>query len=154
MEVKGEVEIIQRDLRDLVIKRSLVKNLHVLAGRRALRDLIGYPQLGGPGFTPDYIALGTDNTAPDDSQNALVAEFFRKQITRKVPGESGSDTEVLYQLFVATTEANGSGSVTYKESGLMQSASGGTMWARVKFTDFVKSAATSLTVNWKLIIKP
>lgn len=127
----------------------VAENLFVNSGRNALRDLILYPQVVGPGYTPDYIAVGTSSAVELATDTVLGAEVFRKQMTQKRATATGVG---LMQVFIATTEANGSGSLVLTEAGAFDLASAGTMWDRSIFAGVTKSSSVALTVTLTLTI--
>jgi len=131
-----------------VLDRIETSNLVVDNGLNALRDLMMNPYVGGVGASPDYIALGTDGSEVVASQTALVAEAFRKQITRRSP----LNKALIWQMFMAATEGNGGGTVIYKEIGLFEQAivGAGRMWARGPLTSATKTSSVSITVNWQM----
>jgi len=86
-----------------------------------------------------HYALGTDNTAPAAGQTALVAESYRATLTRT----KAFNAQLELTLHLGRTQGNG---VTYKEGGAFNAASGGTMTARVIFSDKAKTSTNTLTV--------
>ena len=52
-----------------------------------------------------YVAVGTDSTAPADTDTALGAEVFRKAMTTNADG--GSDGEGTFTLYLAPADAAG-----------------------------------------------
>lgn len=128
-----------------LIRQIRTRNMIVKSGRNYLRDLLGYPDLeGSTGAVPNYIQLGTSNTAPSDSQTALIAPVFSKIITRRMPEES----KITFQLFVALTEANG---YDLQEAGLLTFSSS-QMWARAIYTSIHKTSSVSIIYNWRISI--
>ena len=138
--------LLDRDLEVLDVIRS--SNLMVKIGRRALRDLVGYPQLTpGVNASPDYIALGDSGSATVDGQTTLGNDVFRKQISRKTAID---DQTVQFQLSVDAGEANGPGTQPLREVGLFNQSSGGTMWARATHMLINKTSAISIVYQWQL----
>ena len=138
-----EIEI--RDAKtDKILDIIRTRNLIVKSGRNRIRDMLGWPQLGSVGYTPDYIQLGTNSTVVADSQTALFAPAFSKQITRKIP----YDSKILYQLYVESTEANGYG---LREAGLNAFSTSG-MIARATYNLINKTSSISIVYNWNITL--
>ena len=123
-------------------------NKMVKSGRIQHRDNLLYPKLTATGYTPEYIAIGTDGTAVADAQETLT-EVFRKAVTRRLTGEASGNPEAIWQLFIDTTEANGN---TLKEAGIFTLGAGGKLWARVVYTGIAKTSASAVTMNWRMPI--
>lgn len=79
-----------------------------------------------------YGAIGSDDSAPSDTDDSLGNEVLRK--ARQDYSESGSESTI--SLFVATTEANGN---DINEVGLFDSSSNGEMKFREVFNSISKS---------------
>lgn len=118
-------------------------NLLVKTGRIKLRDLIGYPSLGGDGFTPAYFALGTSSSAVADSNETLGTEVFRTAFSRRLPD---GDNAIYFRTYVDSTQANGN---TLREAGIFSTQALGTLWTRALFTEIVKTISISVTFSWR-----
>lgn len=131
LKLKGRVEIcLIRDGK--IIEKEIKSNLIVATGRRRVANLIG-----GTNTTYfNYIAIGTGTNEPSDSDTALQNEVKRLQAT-----VSNNDNE---QKFEATFEFGSAESYAITELGLFDSASGGTMLNRLKFTSKNVDVDTSL----------
>lgn len=139
---------------DGLIDVRVAKNRWVLTGRRAARELFLYPPVGGTGHTPGYGGIGTDGTATLDSHTGLLAEVpiiaaGRKAITRRAPGEVGGNPEAILQLYIDSSEGNGSGSVIIKEVGIFTFQGGVPMWTRTTITPFTKTSSNAFILNWR-----
>ena len=130
------------------------RNLFTTAGKNAMRNLVGYPKLEGsvPGYTPDYLGVGTGTTAAAAADTALVAESTpRLIITQRRPPAAG---QIEWKLVITTAQHNGSGSQDLAECGLFDLQSSGTLWARATFTPVTKTSAVTLTITWTLTLTP
>ena len=148
LRVRGRVEIVQRfyrvrDRRGRFIcprcvrtEREVRTNLVTLAGRTFFCSRARANSDDAP---LSHYALGTDATAPASGQTALVAESYRAVLTRT----KASNAQLELTLFLGRTQGNG---VTYKEGGAFNAPSGGTMFARVTFSDKAKTTTNTLTV--------
>jgi len=96
----------------------------------------------------DYIAIGTDDTAPDDSQTALGAEITTNGGSRTQDGSTGTSGNV------ATIDVtfNFTGSLAIKEVGLFNAASNGDMLARQVFSVINVGDGDALTVTWNITV--
>ena len=105
-----------------VIKRVEVHNTIVNVGLERIAQLLG--KLSSTGF--DYLALGTDATAVQNTDVALGAEVERELATISQP------TSVQCR-FVKVFSVGSGVSYAIKEVGIFDSAtiSGSTMWARL-----------------------
>jgi len=91
----------------------------------------------------DYIAIGTDNTAPAASQTALGNEVMRQQGTY-------SHTTGTKE-FTVTTTFDFAAAYSIWESGLFNAASGGTMLCRGVLDSAVNvESGDSLQVTWTI----
>lgn len=127
------------------------KNKVVTTGIQLMRDL-----LGGTGFRPSHIGLGTGSTAVTDGDTSIETEEFRGTITRRDDLAAG----IEFQLFLGLNDGNG---FTYTEAGLLQtgtqngdSGDAALLIARVvaptDFTQVAKSVSVELTITWTINI--
>jgi hypothetical protein len=119
----------------VLVRQEDVHNLVVLGGRNQLRDLL----YGDAVAVPAWMALGTGATGVASSDTALAAEVMRDVLTSRAKG-SGSLT---FKYFLTSVQGNG---ITFREAGLFNAPTGGTMFARTLFTEIAKTA--SITVLW------
>lgn len=130
--------------------RHHTKNLVVKSGRNLIRDCLMLPflrddeDLIGEGFTPNYIAIGTDGSTTVDGDTGLHAEVFRKLISLKIPSDSG----FKLQHVIDAAEANGSGTSLLKEVALHTSLIGGNCWARATHSQITKTASLAVNYEW------
>lgn len=131
IQVKGTVRIIQ-DGKILVEKHNLVVDagLNLIASR--LKD------------TSDdalsHIAIGTSTTAPAAGQTALGAEQIRRPFSTIVVTANEIDCEIVFTSLDTDADFN------WKEIGIFNAASGGTMFNRVN-VDYTKDAGKEVTVK-------
>lgn len=115
-------------------------NIVVTAGKNLITGIVSSSTYTRPG----WIAVGDSDTLPADAQTALVGtEHFRQAIaTTTVNGNQLTYTKTL-------TNSTG-GSVTVKELGIFNAASGGDMLARFLSTEFLMANGDTLAVEWTL----
>lgn len=101
--------VLDRDGRLLWIARGRNKVTNV--GLNILRDM-----LGGTGFRPTHIAVGSGTTAPAASDTSLQTEIFRQKIDRRIPESS----KMTFQILLGTADQNGN---TFREVGLFEGTS-------------------------------
>lgn len=132
-----------------VLREIRTHNKFLTAGLKQMRDLLGFGQVWGSGYTPDYMAVGTGGTAPAAGDIQLEAEVFRNQLTRKIPD---GDDGIIWQLFIASDQANGSGTQNLREAAVFNTL-GGQPWNRVVFTAIPKSSGSSIVLQstWSLV---
>lgn len=137
--LKGTVVIQRRKKDGTVIDEEHIDNLVVNVGKERVAKLIN--EVSSTGFTA--IAVGTDNTAPQASDTALVAEDQRATATTAY--------EASYKATLEKTFSFGS-SKTIKEAGVFDSAvaSGSTMFDRFTFSD--KNVDTDVDLYVKITI--
>jgi len=122
------------------------KNLVVNAGLAEVAGLI-LSDVGGTAF--DYLALGTDSTAPSATDTALGAEITDSGLARaaatgtRVTTSVTNDTAQLQHTWTATA------SKSIRECGVFNAASGGTMLARANITVDVNSG-DSIQLTYKI----
>jgi hypothetical protein len=92
----------------------------------------------------NYVAIGTDGTAPTSADTALGAEIgTRVQDTDATPDPpSPAGSQALVAVFAA-----GNGIGTVREVGLFNASVGGTMLMRKVFTAIEKDAGATLTIT-------
>lgn len=141
MTLSANVLIEERTAAGKLVRRLRRRNLVVAAGRGLVRDI-----LGGLFWAPTHMAVGTGTTAVADGDTALQASVYQDAITRRVSLTSA----IKYQLFIPTTGANGN-SIT--EAGI-QTVVGAvtTLFSRVTFPAFAKTASNTLTISWTINI--
>ncbi len=135
LRIRGELELVVRDKEGNIKDVRRLKNLVVNAGKAAVAGLIN-----GIVTTPfTYIAIGTGTTAPAATDTALGNEVKRKSATTsRVTTTVTNDTAQLVVTFSSADTLSGTQAIT--ESGVFDSATGGTMLCRQTFS--------ALNINW------
>jgi hypothetical protein len=122
---------------DEVLGYSYGRNLVVDAGLNEIRDL-----LGGSGFEPDEMAVGSNNAAVQSTDTALGTETFRKAIDRRIPEEK----KVTFQILLTANDGNG----TLREAGLFEQS---TLYARALISPEVeKTTSIDVTISHEITI--
>ena len=116
-------------------------NLVVLSGRNLIRDLID--EVPATGVT--HLAVGTGTTAVVSGDTAMETEQFRGALTKRTPS-SGS---VTWSYYLSSSQANGN---DLTEAGLLNAASGGTLFARVTHAAITKTSSIAVMYSWTLNI--
>lgn len=117
-------------------------------------ELIADRLAGHSGFAanePNYIALGTGNTAFATSQTALVSELSGGSYARQ------QDTDATYtsgtkSFAISATFAAGVATGALTESGLFDASTSGNMMARQTFSVINVGASDSITVTWTITL--
>lgn len=139
--MRGNVLLTVRDAETgRVIQRQRVKNLVVDTGRTLIAQL-----LSGSAPRPSHLAVGTSSTAVGGSDTTLISEVGRVAITTG----SVSGNVLTIAAYIGSAVANG---FTLREVGLLNAASGGTLFARALISSIVKSSSVTITVTWTFTI--
>jgi hypothetical protein len=144
---KGQILILQRDVKTGKLIEDMVNNMVVTAGKNAIADALRGTTSNNKGIIT-YCALGTGITAPALGNTALQTELFRKIISvRSVSGNAAT-----FQTFFTTAEGNG----TLKEAGLFgddasSTPGSGTLFCRAAINR-VKTSGDTLTLVWTVTI--
>ena len=101
--------------------------------------------VGGTAF--DYLAIGTSATAPSATNTALFGEMYRVASTGSQQTTTTTDDTARLTTSFAIT-----GSVTLKEVGVFNSASGGTMLARTTYSDIAVQNEDTLNVSYDVVL--
>ncbi len=124
------------------------RNLVPLVGRRMIRDLLLSPVFPTSFSVPGYMAVGSDGTTTTDGMTGLVVETFRKGLTRRLAQASG----MAFQLFIDSSEGNGSGTQPLREAAIFDLIAGGGMLARATFSLINKTSSIQLVLNWSITL--
>ena len=87
---------------------------------------------GNSQTAPTHIAFGTNATAPNAEDVTLTSEFNRLALT----DTSLSGKEIQFTTIMTTAQGNGT---TFKEVGLFNASSSGTLFAHSVFVDIDKT---------------
>lgn len=118
--------------------KQLGPNVVTTVGKDALAVFLASAAAAATTFTTKYIAIGTGITAEAAADTALNTEVSRST------GTVSYVTSQIYQ--VTATFATGSGTGAITEYGLLNSNSGGTLYARYTKSVINKGANDTLTV--------
>lgn len=134
LKIHGHMEIKLYKPDGTVIARRK-DNIIVNAGFTFICDALG--NAGARPAVLSHIAIGTDPTATDVSQTALLAEIFRKAATFSKPAVNQFQLDVLF--------SEGEGTGTLREAGVFNASSGGTLFDRVVYSPLIKAADDVIT---------
>lgn len=98
------------------------------------QELIASFLAGNSQTAPTHIAFGTNATAPNSEDATLTSEFNRIALT----DTSLSGREIQFTTIMTTVQGNGT---TFKELGLFNNSTGGTMFTRSVFVDIDKTSS-------------
>jgi hypothetical protein len=123
-----------------LLQTVTVKNLVVNVGlQEALDKLFGL----NPDAVFSYCAVGSDNTPPAAGDTALGSELVRSDFDEC----SRTGQVVTVDTWFGSSEGNG----TWRESGLFNAASNGTMLARALFDPTISKDTTKVVqVEWTI----
>jgi len=95
----------------------------------------------------DHIAIGTDNTAPDATQTALIAEVYRSAGTGSQETTTVTDDTARLTTSVAITS-----SVSIQEAGVFNSSSTGDMLARSTFSAVAVNNGDTINIGYDNVV--
>lgn len=101
------------------------------------------PDGGSVNVQADYLAIGTDDTAPSSSNTSLNAEYFRKGVSDGIV--SGNELQV--DTLIQSSEANGE---TIREVGLFTTTQGAQderMLNHAAISDIQKDSSRNITIE-------
>jgi len=126
--------------------KKVVSNLVTTAGKGAVAGLIN----GVVTNFFEYIAVGTGTTAAAIGDTALEAEIVDSGLARVSSTTSRVTTDTTNDTAQLTTTFTVSGTKAVTESGVLDSASTGTLLARQVFSAINVVSGDSLTITWKI----
>lgn len=138
----GAVSIVLKDNTGNVKQKIDIPNLVVTVGKEFIASRIA----GSASNVMQHMAVGTNSTAANASQTALLTEIGRASLL--VSGGTPSANVVTFQATFA--EGVGTGAIT--EAGIFNNSPAGTMLARTTFAVVNKDSLDTLTINWAVTI--
>ena len=139
---EGKLNIKAFDKHGNLLDESNFKNLITSAGKNLLAEALREQNID---VEIKFVALGSDNTAPDTADTTLGTETFRKAVTSQVAGGTGV---TVTNLYVAPEEAVG----TIEEIGFFCGSAAtsttdtGVLFARVLYSR-TKTAVESIQIE-------
>jgi len=132
-------------LRDnyLIAERD-IQNTIMNVGKAEISGLI-LTDIGGTAF--DYLAIGTDSSAPDATESALIAEVYRIAATGSQETNTTTDDTARLTASIAITASN-----TLQEAGIFNSSSAGTMLARTTFSGIPVNVNDTLSLGYDITL--
>lgn len=119
---------------------NIIPNTIMNAGKAVVSGLI-LSDVGEDAF--DYIAIGTDATAPDATQSALIAEVYRVAGTGSQETTTVTDDTARLTTSVAITS-----SVSVQEAGVFNSDSTGDMLGRTTFSAVAVNDGDTINIGY------
>jgi hypothetical protein len=144
LRIKGDVDIVVRDIYGKKTDERLVRNLVVNTGLYHIADRMQDTPLDEAAM--GWAGIGTNNTAAIATDTALLAEVGRVALTSKIQGTGGNANQVTY---TATVPA-GTGTGTIVEAAIFNASSAGIMLARTVFAPIVKGVGDAVDISWVL----
>ena len=136
----GDLLVQIKNKEGVVTFEQEIKNLIVTAGKA----LVASRLKDNTNNSITHMAIGTDATAANTGQTALVAELARQAMT--------STTVVSNVITYVATYAPGVGTGTIVEAGLFNDPTVGTMLSRTASLSAIKGASDSLTITWTITV--
>ena len=95
---------------------------------------------------PTHVAFGTDGTTSNEEDTQLNTENLRVTILERVV----TGKEVAITASVSTAQGN---SITFKEAGIFNASTSGTLFARSTFSDISKTNSFELQITFTLRVE-
>ena len=160
MNMRGSVTLQLTDGEGRIICERQYHNRIVKTGRELVAKLFGGVAAGAPPTRVTHMAVGTNATAPADSQTALLGERPpRKEIQAAdvtytefdEPVAGGGTVRRVRASLKAVFDFNeANGTDPLREAGIFTAATGGVMYNRVVFDAVTKTNAFKLTLLWDI----
>ena len=141
-----------------LIRQQRCPNRIVTSGRQLVAHLFAGQAAGVPPTRVTHMAVGTDPTAPADSDTALRAERVPRKAIASVDHSEITETEaggevrrVRARLTAVFDFGDANGSEPLREAGIYTAGSGGVLYNRVVFDPVTKTDAFKLTLLWDVV---
>ena len=144
--IKGWIELQHFDKNGNLIEKRNINNTVTNAGKAAIAGLAN-----GVVTTPfTYIALGTGTSEITETSTALTSEITTNGGARASATCSRTTTTVTNDTAQLEHTFNFTGSLAISETGVFDSASGGTMLSGTTMSTLNVASGDSLTLTWKI----
>ncbi len=140
--ITGHVRLQLFDENGALKQEQETSNLVVTAGKNHIADQLSSSP-GGAAM--GWMAIGTGSTAAAAGDTALGTETDRNALTSRTDA-----TNVV--TYVGTWAAGDSTNSALREAGIFNASSGGTMLARVVYSNIDKQAGDSLVITWTVTV--
>ena len=114
------------------------------AGKAEVSGLI-LTDVGGTAF--DYIAIGTDNTAPNATDTSMRSEKYRSAGTGSQQTTTVSNDTARLTTSIAITS-----SISVREAGVFNSSSAGDMLARSTFSAVAVNNGDTVNIGYDTVV--
>lgn len=152
--MQGRLTLEVTDREDRIVYRAQRRNRIVSNGRDLVARLFSGQSGGVPITNVTHMAVGTDGTAPSDSDAALGAERApRRQISNVVHSmftQPDGVNRSRVQLTSIFDFEDAIGEDPLREAGIFTADAAGTLYSRVVFEDVTKTNAFKLTLLWDI----
>ena len=153
-DMRGTLTLSLTDRQGRVISQTRQHNRIVATGRHLVSQLFAGQSGGVPPSQVTHMAVGTDATAPTDSDDDLLAERApRKDISSVDYSEitENNVSRVRARLTSVFDFGDANGVEPLREAGIFTSDSGGVLYSRVVFEAVTKTDAFKLTLLWDIV---
>lgn len=158
IDMRGRVTLRLTDQDGIIVYEKQQHNRIVRTGRLMVAQMFAGVQSGVPPTKITHIGIGTDGTAPADSQTTLLAERApRKPVSAPVYSDFTETVEarpvvrVRVQVSAEYDFGEGNGADPLREAAIFTAETGGIMYNRVTFDPVVKSSAFKLSLFWEIL---
>lgn len=147
LKMRGTVEVKLFDKDGKLLKEQTVSNLITNAGKAAIAA-VALTDVAGNRF--DWIAIGTNNTAPAAGDTALGAEISTGGGARAAATGTRVTTTVTNDTMQLQTTFTFTSSFTVQETGIFNASSAGDMLGRALIGPFSVVSGNTLQVTYKV----
>jgi len=123
---------------------QVVPNTIMNAGIKVITGLM-LKDVGEDAF--DYLAIGTDNTAPNATDTSMGAEKYRVEGTGSQETDSVTDDTARLTGSIAITS-----SISVQEAGVFNSDSAGDMLARTTFSSVSVNDGDTVNIGYDVVV--
>lgn len=154
---RGALTVRLTDRDNRIVSERRYANRIVKSGRLMVAQMFAGGTAGPTPAQIGFIGVGTDGTAPADTQAALIAQRGTRAVVSERRYEDfvdGTGANTVARVRVVLTavfdygEANGAAPL--REAGSFNSATAGVMYNRVVFEPVTKTDAFKLTLLWDI----
>lgn len=157
-DMHGRLTLRVSDREGRLVYEQPCKNRIVTSGRRLVAQMFGGVATGPTPTRVTHMAVGTDGTAPADTDTSLRAQRGDRKpigdVTYVEFNEAGAGGQIRRIRATLTAEfdfGEANGGEPLREAGVFNAATGGVMYNRVVFDPVTKTNAFKLTLLWDIV---
>lgn len=152
---RGALTVRLSDRNGRIVDERRYRNRIVKSGRLMVAQMFAGGTAGPTPAQIGFIGVGTDGTAPADTQSGLIAQrgnraaISERRYEDFVDGTGGNAVARVRVILTAVFDfGEANGSAPLREAGSFNAATAGVMYNRVVFEPVTKTDAFKLTLLW------